>query len=463
MKRLFTPELFTLTALSALSHFWRLFAPNAVVFDEMHYKHFAGHYLAHTFYFDVHPPLANLLYAAVARLAGVSAATLLGDTPVPVIRVLPAVCGALIAPLGYLLLRQLGGSRRVALLGGTLLLIDNGLLADTRFAFVEPLIICAGLSAVVAYMAARGTTATRRWVLVAVSGLLAGVAFSLKWTGASALGIILVLWAADVWRARRVGGKALGEAGVLVALSGVVYVATFAAHFALLTHTGVGEPYLSAKFHRTLIGHPQFDSTTRMSLLEKIVDLHGAMRRGNRVLEYVTHPASSRWYTWPIMKHPIALWENTSVGQGRREMIVLLGNPVVWWFGLIGVVGALVWLVRRAPMSSSQRFALAFLAGCFAINYAPFVFIRRVMYLYHYLFGLVFAVLLATFWLGTVAGWNDGDDALFHFRSRRSAALYWSVVVLAIVSFAYFLPLTYGWPISERGFDNRFWVLHPQL
>ena len=35
MKRSVTPELLVLTALSALTHFWRLFAPNAVVFDEL--------------------------------------------------------------------------------------------------------------------------------------------------------------------------------------------------------------------------------------------------------------------------------------------------------------------------------------------------------------------------------------------------------------------------------------------
>src|SRR5580765_4941186 len=89
MKRSLTPELLVLTVLSVATHFWRLFTPNAVVFDELHFKHFAGHYFDHTFYFDVHPPLANLLFAAVARMAGVPAPTLLGDAPVPVLRIVP--------------------------------------------------------------------------------------------------------------------------------------------------------------------------------------------------------------------------------------------------------------------------------------------------------------------------------------------------------------------------------------
>ncbi len=67
---IWNPELAVFTVLSGVLHFARLFSPNAVLFDEAHYKRFAGHYLDGTFYYDVHPPLANLLYAAVAFVAG---------------------------------------------------------------------------------------------------------------------------------------------------------------------------------------------------------------------------------------------------------------------------------------------------------------------------------------------------------------------------------------------------------
>jgi dolichyl-phosphate-mannose-protein mannosyltransferase len=461
MKRLLNPELLALTVLSAASHFWRLFTPNAVVFDEVYYKQFAGHYFAHTFYVDVHPPLANLLYAAVARIAGVPVEALLGEMPVPVLRVLPALCGALIVPLGYILLRELEGTRRVATLGAIALLCENALLVDTRLALVEPLIVCAGLAAVAAYLGARASTGGRRWALVALAGLLAGVDVSLKWTGASALGIILAVCAFDVWRSRAPSGRVLGEAGLLVVLSAAVYVATFAVHFALLTHKGVGQSAMSGPFHRTLIGDPAYDSTAHMSLFAKMRDIHAVMRRGNLGLQFATHPAASRWYTWPIMKHPIALWENDHVGAGLKQVVVLLGNPLLWWGALFSVIGAAVWLVKRAPSSPAHRFGVAFLLGGFAINFVPFIFIRRLMYLYHYLFALLFGVLLAAYWFGTVAGWNERDDALFLFESRRSERLYWGIVLLVLVSFFFFAPLSYGFALSQGAFDARFWVLHP--
>lgn len=463
MKRSLTPELLVLTVLSALSHFWRLFQPNAVVFDEVYFKEFAGHYLAHTFYVDVHPPLANLFYAAVARIAGVSPETLLGASPVPVLRVLPAVCGTLMIPLGYIILRRLGAMRRVATLGGIALLCENALLVDSRVSLVEPLLICAGLVAVAVYLGARAASGSRRWALLAVAGLFAGIDLSLKWTGASALGMILALWAFDAWRARPLSPRALSEVGVLVAIPIAVYVATFAIHFALLTHIGVGQSAMPPVFHRTLIGDPTYDSTVHISLFAKIRDVHAVMSRGNFGLRFTTHPAASRWYTWPIMKHPFAFWENETVGAGQKQIVVLLGNPVLWWGALIGVIGAAVWLLRRVPASAAHRFGVAFLLGGFAINFVPFIFIRRLMYLYHYLFALVFAVLLAVYWLGTLAGWNERDEGLFAFDSRRSARLYWGVVALVIVSFLYFLPLSYGFVISERAFDARMWILHPHF
>ena len=38
------PELWILTVLSAVLRFWRLYSPQVVVFDELHYERFAGYY-----------------------------------------------------------------------------------------------------------------------------------------------------------------------------------------------------------------------------------------------------------------------------------------------------------------------------------------------------------------------------------------------------------------------------------
>lgn len=460
MKRLLTPELLALTALSALSHFWRLFWPNAVVFDETHYKEFAGHYFTRTFYVDVHPPLVNLLYAAVARIAGVGADALLGPTPVPVLRVLPAICGTLIIPLGYVILRELDASRRVATLGAFALLCENALLVDTRFTLIEPILIATGLAAVTAYVAARRKSGGARLALIVLCGVLAGLSLSAKWTGASALGVALAACAFDAWRPPREWRRPVAEGALIAVLAAAVYIAVFAVHFAFMKRSGVGQAAMSFEFRRTLIGEPQYDPAAHISLFAKLRDVHRVMSAGNRAFEGTTYPGSSPWYTWPIMKHPIGLWQNTAVEPGHQQFIILLGNPVVWWGGLAGAVLAIV-LMARGRVPQRQRFGLGVLGGAYLLNVVPFVAITRAMYLYHYLFAVVWLVLLAVYAVGIQAGWNDDGDALFRFASRKSRRLYVAIAAFILVGFAYFLPLTYGWTISQRGFDNRFWVLHP--
>jgi len=457
------PELLILSAVSALMHFWRLFTPHAVVWDEIHFERHAGHYLAGTFYFDVHPPLGKLLYAAEARLFGLPASSLLAGLPAVQLRVLPALLGTLIVPLVYLLLRQLVAARRVATLGAFVILCENALLVDTRVALLEPYIIVFGLLAITAYFAAARRQSGQRWLFLALSALMAGFAVSVKWTGASALGVILATWLFHTITARPRIARAIGELALLVAIPVVVYVATFAIHFNLLRATGVDQSVMSARFRTTLVGDASYDPASRMSFTAKLRDLHRAKARGNTSLEYVTHSASSPWYTWPIMKHPILLWQN-GLTTNRRFSLILLGNPVVWWGSLIGSAFFCAAFVSRRLRLNGHTFAILFLLGGLLLNFLPFIAIRRVMYLYHYLFALVWLVLLAVMSLGIAASWNDStDDKLWSFPTPRSRIVYWSVAAVVLVGFVYFSPFTFAWPLSARAYDARFWVLHPEF
>jgi dolichyl-phosphate-mannose-protein mannosyltransferase len=457
------PEAWCLLALSALTHYWHLFSPRVVVFDEVYYEHFAGDYLTGRFYFDVHPPLGNLLYAGFARLLHISGEQLLRADPTPVLRLLPATFGTLSVALIYVLVRELGAGRRVALLGGLAALLDNGLLVESRFILLDGFLIFFGLLAVVVFLAARQRDGRSRWLLLGACAFLAGCALSVKWTGASALGVILAAWFADAVVRRDSMRRVVREGLVLVTVPIAVYIGSFAAHFALLDRTGPDEIFMSSAFQQSLIGSSDYNPVVHVSLFAKLRDVHRAMLIGNESLEHATHGGASPWYTWLIMKHPMGWWEPLPEPPGRRTMIILVGNPVVWWGALAGVLIGLAMFVAERERFRGREFAFCLLLGAALLNILPFAAIRRIMFLYHYLFGLTFMISLAAFSTGVLAGWIGDDDRLWSFPSRRSAMLYGAIVAHAVVSFVYFLPFTYGWSMSTASWDAHFWVLHPHL
>ncbi|KAI5297829.1 Dolichyl-phosphate-mannose--protein mannosyltransferase 4 [Ascosphaera atra] len=58
------------TVLAFVTRFKGITYPDSVVFDEVHFGKFASYYLQRTYFFDVHPPFAKLLFAFVGWLVG---------------------------------------------------------------------------------------------------------------------------------------------------------------------------------------------------------------------------------------------------------------------------------------------------------------------------------------------------------------------------------------------------------
>lgn len=441
------------------------------MFDEVYYERFAGCYLTHRFYFDLHPPLGDLLYGLAAWVLRIPGARLLAGEPAPLLRLLPATFGTLVVPLVYLLLRQLGATRKVAAFAGAMVLLDNALLVESRLILLDGFLIFFGLCALSLYLAgrkrraARGQGVARMWWLAA-SALLAGFALSVKWTGASALGIIMAAWFVEAMLRRAPILEIAREGAVLVLVPAAVYLGAFAIHFALLTHSGPGDRNMSAHFQKQIIGSLQYDPSVHLSFWEKLEEVHHEIRYGNASLDYATNAGASKWYTWPIMKHPMGLWEAPRpfyVVRAGRRMIILIGNPLVWWGGMIGVLVGIAAFIARRERFSAGGFEYGFLILLWGVvlNFAPFSAIARLMYLYHYLFALVFVISLATYSTGVIAGWMSDDSRLWRFPSRRSATLYWVILGVVFASFLYFLPFTYGWHMSDRSWDIHFRLLHP--
>ena len=126
------------TLLSALTRTYVLHHPHQVVFDEVHFGKFASYYLRGEYYFDVHPPLGKLLLALVGYVVGYDGHFLfnnIGDdyyannVPFITFRLFCALVGALIVPVSYMVLHEVGCSTISCILGYLLLALDTALIA----------------------------------------------------------------------------------------------------------------------------------------------------------------------------------------------------------------------------------------------------------------------------------------------------------------------------------------------
>jgi dolichyl-phosphate-mannose-protein mannosyltransferase len=439
-------ELVVLCALAAFTRFWALSTPEAVVWDEALYEEYVSHYFSGTFYFNLHPPVGKLLLALAASLLGISGETLAVPAPAVALRVLPAFAGALIVPVFWLLLRQLGASRRVAFLGALLLVLDTAMVAVSRFILIDSMLILFMLGAITSYLAARTRTGPAKWGFVVLSGVLAGLAVGTKWTGLSALGMIGVFW---LLRAvARVPRRELAwEAAVLAAASAVVYVGSFAVHLALLPLSGPGDRMMSERFQAGLLRSQYYDPEAGLSFGAKFVDLHRAMQKGNAEFVAVSHTGASPWWSWPILKHPLYIWSSEAGPDGRTGRVLIEGNVVVWW-GILLAIGPLAIIALaisrlRARLAAQREVLLVLLAG-WLMNFVPFIAIDRILFIYSYFPAMIFSLALAVMGVTALTG-----------ETPRATRSWWSYAGLALAAFLYYAPFVYGTPISEEGFRQR--------
>jgi dolichyl-phosphate-mannose-protein mannosyltransferase len=456
-------ELWVLAVAAAVTRLAFLTNPRAIVFDEVYFREYALRYREGSFFFDIHPPLGKLLLAGWAKLFGISA-TVQSSDPAVLLRLLPALAGTALVVVFYLFLRELGGGRKVATLGASLVLLDNAVLVESRFILMDSMLLLFGFGALTLYLVARRTSGRAHWVLLGSSALLAGMAVATKWTGLCILGLIGLAWAGSAIRDRAEWRRWLPQAAILALAPALIYVGAFAVHFQLLQHSGPGDAFMSQRFQSTLVGDRLYDPAVHMSFAERFLESNSALHRYDLSLNKSTHPYSSTWTSWPLMKRGVYYWNSGRTADGHQRHIYLLGNPLIWWGLLLAALVVAVGWLRRPDLFARHRPAMALLCVGWAASVLPFSTIQRPMFLYHYLFAFLFAIAAVSLGIGALAGWipPEGTDeraaGTWTFRSGRSAGLYWGLLAIALAGFLYFAPLSYGLPLTDGSLHQRMWL-----
>jgi dolichyl-phosphate-mannose--protein O-mannosyl transferase len=344
-----------------------------------------------------HPPVAKLLIAAGIALAG--------DTPRGW-RLLSAGAGALLLCAIFVWGEMLSGDRRLALWAVALTAVNNLLYVMARVGMLDVFVVLFvlwGFVAITAMLQQRISAPAG----LAGAGLLFGVAMACKWLALAPLVAVWVLVLLWIWQpgffsspfsvlpdgqagtedgssevpthaggsgSRRRPETRIGKLGAgccfLVILPLLVYCAAFVV--------------LAGRLHQPFSVHWL------------------AQQQFNVILSHVGHEGPpvqiSRWYTWPVKLYPEVFFYG-----GDARWVLLLGNPLVMWPGLVAVAvlswGCIVSLTAKnlrpaasPPATGNQRAATASFAGSLIVLlaygslYAQWAVAPRKTMFYHYYF-----------------------------------------------------------------------------
>lgn len=304
----FTPKLIV-TVLAFLLRFWRIDHPDQVVFDEVHFGKFASHYLKREYYFDLHPPLAKLMFAAVGwfldydgkfKFENIGDNYVVNQVPYIAYRSLAATMGALTVPLVFEILERCGFSSAACVLGASLVMFDTAQITQTRLILLDAALIFFMAAAVYSYVRFReqrhAPFGIKWWAWLTSTGFFLSCVISTKYVGLFTYLMIGIAVLADLCYLADIRGKPkssqlplkhllkhfTARLYALVVGPFLLYLWWFYVHFAILTYSGPGDSHMSPDFQATLLDNPvvnealdiRFFDTITMQSVPSDVYLH---------------------------------------------------------------------------------------------------------------------------------------------------------------------------------------------
>jgi dolichyl-phosphate-mannose-protein mannosyltransferase len=318
-------------------------------------------------------------------------------------------------------------------------------LVHSRIAMLDGLIVLFVLGAVVAIVLDRDRERDRRdapwwwrlslgrpWRLVAGASL--GAALAVKWSGAyvglAVVGLVIAWELAEERRRRPDGGWGAVLVGAVrrealptLVLLGLVPVLVYVA-----SYTG--------RMPGELLALPWDESSVWNGIWQHqraMLDFHTSLSGD--------HPYQSPPWSWALLKRPVAYWFTDDGGQYRH--IAALGNPLVWWPGLLALVG-LVATWARAGWGPLRHEPVILAAA--AATFLPWLFLsggRSQTFLWYLLPTIPFLCIALGAWAAW--GWE-------RVRGRVVLAVYG---VLVIASFAFFAPVVVAFPLEPDAWRSR--------
>lgn len=378
---------------------------NSTYFDEIYHARTAYEYIHGLYsYENTHPPLGKVFISFGIRLFGMNPFGW---------RIIGTLFGIFMLPFIYLFAKRLLKEYFLTVCTTTLFAFDFMHFAQTRIATIDVyvtffIILMYYFMYQYCERSVKGESLKRTLIPLGLSGISMGFGVASKWTGAYAgvgLAVIFFITLFLRWKKDKNPAYVIKTLvfclGFFVLIPCVIYTLSY---LPFIDNQNTGLIAKMLKNQETMFGyHTGIDAT---------------------------HPYSSWWYQWPIMYRPIWYYSGT-VSETVKEGISSFGNPLVWWMG----IPAFFYMVYLTVKKKDKK--AGFLVVAYLAQYLPWIFVRRITFIYHYFPSVPFVVLMLGY--GMLQLWKS------HPEWKKYMIGY---TIAAVILFVMFYPVLSGFPIK---------------
>jgi len=437
-----------LLAGSAILRFPFIGHPPVIVFDEGINASFATNIIRHEKYFDVHPPLAHLLFAAVARETTMKQELSMlpresfNQFKYKNARLITATAGILLPPIIYLFGAMLY-PYLLALVAALFVLFDNALIIYSRFVLPDIILITCGMFGLLFLLLSYKTeNKTANAVFIILSGVFIGLAISVKWT---ALAYFLIACAIIIQKTIKNNfiGAVLKKSAVRILSIATIIIIIYISVFSILFYRFEKMPNVSASNPNTGFYYPQkyLSEISRAnasfpSILYTMPRHTLYMLKANAVFQnksFASYP-----FEWPLNRGTMLFWKNNENG----AKIVLAGNIMSWALAFFAVFAALSIIAIGIFMPKiKERFLFPDMSEniliWYLISYLPLFYLGRDLFLYNYFTAMIISYLM-------VPAIFPIFLRIFGMSEKTQKYFWYSIIALIAISFAAQSQITYG-------------------
>lgn len=372
---------------------------NSTYFDEIYFARTAYEYSKNLPIYEwTHPPLGKLIQAIPICLTKKM-------TPFNY-RLMGNISGIVMLLVMYLFGKVLFKKRKYAILASILMALDTFHFTQTRMGTVDSHLVLFIILSL--YFMYKFTEKSKTKDLF-LSGLFFSFSISVKWTGFYGGLALAIIYFHHILKNKQFNFKSITQGTTFFVLLPLIIYSSLYLLFPNNNLNYTNNPKAILKQQKEMYDyHSNLDSN---------------------------HYFSSSWYTWPVVYKPI-WYHNQVIDNNSRETITAIGNIVIWWFGIISTIYLLLKFIIKKDKNS-----LYLLIMIFSL-WLPYIFIGRVMFLYHYFPVLPFII------LSIVLMFKDVTE---RYRINFIIPIY---LLLVLAFFITYYPVISGKAVSNNYIEN---------